>query len=352
MTRFRRFVPTLVLLAGAFVSWVAHADTRTIHFLTWPDYIDPLVVAAFEREHDARIEFTHFDSDEARDARLAGSAGRGFDLLMVNRLQLAKYARRGWLRRIPEARVPNRRHIDARWNTALGDAADYGLAYFWGTQGLAIRRDLYPDGISSWRELLRPPSALRGHVVMPAFTRELVAIALKANGDSANEADPKRIDAAGALLMGQKPHVRQYAYPHIDADSILLGDDVYVAPIYNGDALQLRALNDEIEYVLPEEGALLWADYLAVSHDARNLDLIHRFLDYLNEPEIAARQARWVRYASPNTAARALLDERYLDDPAIHPDADALQDAEWLEPLPPRVQRQLNGIGARLLLSP
>lgn len=50
----------------------AGADTdalavRELRLLTWPDYIDPEVVAGFERAFDARVTFDYFDSDDARD---------------------------------------------------------------------------------------------------------------------------------------------------------------------------------------------------------------------------------------------------------------------------------------------
>jgi spermidine/putrescine transport system substrate-binding protein len=64
--------------------------------------------------------------------------------------------------------------------------------------------------------------------------------------------------------------------------------------------LQARGEKPEIRLVLPEEGTMLWVDAMCVPATSKHADLAHAFIDFLHEPEVAARNAAFVRYATPN----------------------------------------------------
>ena len=123
-------VCSVIWLAVLFLCAPALAAAQTLHVYTWPEYIDPEVVSEFERSRNVTVRFTYFDSDETRDNDLAASAGRGYDVLMVNRLQLPSYVRRGWLEPLTEKHIPNRRHVEERWSDSLNEATNFGVAYF------------------------------------------------------------------------------------------------------------------------------------------------------------------------------------------------------------------------------
>ncbi len=330
----------------------ARAEPVILKFLTWSEYTDPVAVAAFEKKFNARIQFRYFESDEARDQELAVRDGDGFDLIMVNDIQLQEYASRGWLHRLDEQDIPNRRHLEKRWSRAFPAAKDYGVIYFWGTLGIAYRSDFFPEGLGSWRDLLEPPEELRGKILMPSFARELVGFALKAQGASINTVDAGELNAAGRMLQQQKPFVPVYGYSNLDRTSVLVSGDIWAAPMYNGDVLKLQAYTDSLRYVMPAEGGMLWADYLTISSRSRHKALASQFINFLNRPQIAARQAEFVNYATPHTPAKALLDEAFLNNPVIYPSASEIERSEFLQTLPARAQRKINGIGAELLLAP
>jgi putrescine transport system substrate-binding protein len=80
--------------------------------------------------------------------------------------------------------------------------------------------------------------------------------------------------------------------------------------------------NMTIDYRIPKEGTLLWVDSLAIPADSKNVDNALKFIDYLNDPQVAANGVNYVSYASPNTAALALVDPEVKDNPAIYPPDD------------------------------
>ncbi len=101
-------------LSMLFTPGALAAAGQELVFLTWADYLDPEVVAEFEREHGVKIRFAYFESDDGRDEMLGNSDGKGYDLAVVNGLMLQVYARRNWLAPVSSLEVPNLRHIEPR----------------------------------------------------------------------------------------------------------------------------------------------------------------------------------------------------------------------------------------------
>lgn len=325
----------------------AYAE-RQLNIFTWSEYIDPDVVKEFEELYDARVEFSYFESDRARDEKLVAVAAQGFDLFLVNSTQVERYGKRGWLAPIDWNLVPNSENIDTKWMTAFNGVETYAVPYFWGTMGIAYRKDMIPQGFTSWMDLLEPIEELEGKILMVADSRELTAIALKSANFPVNTNDSRHLRQARNLLMAQKPFVKGYAYPSLDEQSIMSTGEIWAATMYSGDVLMLQEHDDHIAYSIPEEGALLWIDYLTIAQTSQNKVLAHQFLNFINRADIAARLAEWVYYASPNLAAVPLISEEHKANKTIHPDANTLDKSEFIRPIAPRTSRTINNIGAEL----
>ncbi len=65
----------------------------------------------------------------------------------------------------------------------------------------------------------------------------------------------------------------------------------------------------------------MWFDNLAVPRTARNPLEAPRLIDYLQQPEVAARNSNFISYANGNLASQKLVDRKIVDDPTIYPDA-------------------------------
>jgi putrescine transport system substrate-binding protein len=76
----------------------------------------------------------------------------------------------------------------------------------------------------------------------------------------------------------------------------------------------------EIAYAIPKEGAQLWFDNVAIPRDARNLAEAHEFINFLQQPEVAAKNSNFVSYANGNLASQKLINKDVLEDRTIYPD--------------------------------
>ncbi len=303
-----------------------NADGAVLRLLNWSEYMDPELLDAFEQETGVTVEELYFENDLVRDQMvLQTDGGHGFDLFVLDDLILPFYIERGWLAPLEPELIPNLSNIAPRWQTLGPQFEDYAVPYFWGTLGIAYRADLIAEPITKWRQLLEPAEELRGRIVMLTDPYELVGSALFALGHAYNTSVDTELAAAAALLDRQRPHLYAYGYIALTEEADLVTGDVYAATMYSGEALYLQEFNENIRYVIPEEGSRVWVDYIAVAETSAQKEAAMRFIDFLNEPHNAAQLAQYVYFASPNTAAEALLPEDFLTDDVIYPPANVLE---------------------------
>ena len=333
----------LMTFGSAFAS-----EQRELQLLIWSEYLDPTVVAEFEASCNCRLRQIFYETDEDRDQMVQETEGDGFDVALLNDVMIAPYAKRGWLAPIDRSRIPNIKNVDPRWLSAFPDADTYAVPYFWGTLGIAYDSVKVTWPVDSWMDLFRPDEALRQKIIMLNDARDTIGMALLALGYSLNESDPKALAAAARLLEQQRPFVRTYSYVGLSAESGIVTGDFLMAMIYNGDAITLQKIDPSIRYVVPKEGSNLWADYLVVLKKSRNKDLALQFINFVNDPQIAARLARFSNYATPNKAAEKYLPEAFINNPAIYPPAAVLERSQTYQPLPATAVKARNAIFAKL----
>ncbi len=81
-------------------------------------------------------------------------------------------------------------------------------------------------------------------------------------------------------------------------NAIASGDAV-AAIGWSGDAVQLQADNPDIEFVMPDEGCILWSDNMVIPVGAPNPTAAYEFMNYVYEPENQAQIADYNYYLTP-----------------------------------------------------
>ncbi len=323
-------------------------ETRQLVLLNWDEYLDPEVIDRFEKKFNVRLVQIFYSSDETRTEKMIETDGLGYDVILTSGIDLGKYIKRGWVAPLDEKRLPNLKNISPRWRQGFVGAEKYAVPFSWGTTGIVYRADLVKTPITRWQQFFEPNAELRGRISFTGDSRDLISMALKALGYSANSEDPEQLKQVEKLLQAQKPYVRSYDYLSVKADSAIVKGEVAAAITYNTDALMVREHHDQITYVLPEGGGGLWVDCFVISAHSKNSELAYTFLNFINEPENAAQLARFAFMASPNLEAEKLLPKDFLANPVIYPDQESLKNSEFYRPIAPRSQRLRNAIAARI----
>ena len=342
-----RLLSIVCLACGLVCSIGAHAEELVL--LNWSDYFPPALKERFEAENGVTVREVFFESDQKRDGILAEEGGAGFDVVVLNGDKLGPYRALGWLRPLSEEQVPNLRHMEERWRDIHPSGAGYALPLFWGTLGIAYRADLVESPPDSWWDLLRPSDALCGRIMMNSDGRDLISIALKANGLSVNSTDARDIELAAHALELQKPCVKEFGFMDINSSADMVKGTVVAATMYNGDAVKLREFHQDIRFAHPVEGSVMWVDYLAIMAAARNPELAARFLNFIYEPENLVEYAEWVYYPTTNAAAEARLSETFKGDPGICPPVEVRDALEVERTLNVRATRVRNRVVSQLM---
>ena len=134
----------------------------------------------------------------------------------------------------------------------------------------------------------------------------------------------------------------------------LASGEICLAVGFSGDVKQAQKRAAEakngvdVAYAIPKEGAQLWFDNLAIPKDAKNVAQAHAFINYLQKPEVAAKNSNLISYANGNLASQKLVDKEVLDDPTIYPDADTMSRLYTIKVYDAATQRLMNRLWTRI----
>lgn len=300
-------------------------EKSTLVFLTWEDYIDGDLVHEFEKNHHAKIEFVYFEHDEERDDMVASPGGRVFDVIMVDGQSMSTYSRLNWLAPITSTTIPNIKNYNDMWRKFRPEAVGFGVPYAWGTAGIAYRKDLVGFPVDSLAILFDPPTDLHHKIIMTPQILEMIPAALSFLGVNPNSTDDVDLKRAEKLLLAQRPYVQSYNALQLDEESALVTGGASVAYTYSGDALILQDFNDNIEYVVPKEGSPLWIDFLAVSSKSYQKELALKFLNFMSDSNVIAKNIETTYSASFNDIANMKAPKEIRENPIIfHRDTSQL----------------------------
>ncbi len=339
----------LLMLLCLCISASVHAGESTLVILSRDNAIAPTLVSAFETRYNARIEQLNYFSDEHRSQMLINSDAQGIDLILTSGNDLSLYIRRGWIMPLDVSLIPTLEHVSPIWRHAFEQANTHAVPSTWGTIGILYRRDLLTTPLTHWRQLYQPLPELKGRISMSTNGDELIDMGLKALGYSLNSNSREHLAKVEELLSAQKPFVKSYARFSPDKHADILSGAILASMANNGEAARLQKHNPSLVYVVPEEGSSIWVDYFAIVRKSREPRLAHRFINFINQPENAALQARYLNYATANTAAEQFLPEQFLQDPVIYPGASVHARSEFTRHLDADAVRYRNAISADLL---
>ena len=155
----------LTLLSAPLVAQQGAAP-RELVFLTWSEYMDPELINAFENKYAAKVRMVYFENDDTRDEMLLLTEAEGYDVILTSGIAIRNYHKRNWLASITSNQVPNLKYIDQKWLGIFEDAAGFSVPFFWGTTGIAYRKDLVGYEINSWNQLFEPDEKLHKKILM------------------------------------------------------------------------------------------------------------------------------------------------------------------------------------------
>jgi spermidine/putrescine transport system substrate-binding protein len=90
--------------------------------------------------------------------------------------------------------------------------------------------------------------------------------------------------------------------------------DIAACVGWSGDVIQLNFEDENVQFVSPESGVMLWSDNMQVPNRATHQANAEALMNYYYEPAVAAELAAYVNYICPVEGAR---DEMEKIDPEL-----------------------------------
>lgn len=338
----------------------ARADDKVLNVDNWSDYIQPSVIADFEKQTGIKVNYDVFDSNEILETKLL-TGHTNYDLVVPSGAFLERQLQADIYRKLDKSLLPNLKNVDpdvARATALYDPGNQYAVDYMWITSGVGYNvasiRARMPDApVDSWRMLFDPAVVAKfqdcGVSILDAAS-EVVGTVLLYLGRNPNSNSPEDLKAAEAALHAIRPYVR-----HVDSSSYidnLANGDVCLAMGWSGDIKQAhdRAAEADkgvITYTIPKEGAISNYDVLAIPADAPHAKNAHLFIDFLLRPDVAASNSNLIKYANAVNPDIQPLNPAVRADPGVYPPAQVRARLTPERPRPPEYQRLLTRMWTR-----
>ena len=333
-----------------------NVDKGTIRILVWSDYftgetetigpdgrmirteIKEAVITSFENQTNIKVDITLFESSEEL-YRLLTADGASYDIAMPAGFMVRRLQDEGWLRRIRASAVPNSQYIDSRrFKLEFDPEMAFALPYIWGSAGIAYNIDKVDAIPRHWSDLFDRSKKRDDEKIRIALLddgRFTLSAALIYLGYSPSTRVLAEIEAAGQLVRSLRSSVGSLE-TGLMAQKLASGS-IHLALAWSGDVTSAMRTNKSIRLQLPVAGSVTFKDCFVLPYTPaeklaastgrgvpwteRQADAA-RFLNYLLEPEVAAKVTNFSCFATTLTAARKFVNRNILNGAAYFMNAN------------------------------
>jgi spermidine/putrescine transport system substrate-binding protein len=294
----------------------------------WTLYIDKKVLRDFRQETGARVKYIEDINDnqeffgKVRQPLQRGD-GIGRDIVVLTDWMAGRWIRLNYLEPLDKKNIPNERNLrDNLRNVAFDKGRRFTLP--WQSGMTAIGYDSKQTGgeVTSIEQFFDPK--YKGKVTMLSDARDAASMVLLMQGKRPDQATLDDIKGAIEFIdeQNRKGHIRRFTGNDYTKD--LAGGNIAMAQAYSGDVIQLQADNAALRLSIPEEGAILWSDNMMIPQKPRTAYGAEVFMNYVYDPEVAAKIAAYVNYVPPVKGAQEVLartNPELADNALIFPSA-------------------------------
>ena len=318
---------------------------KELIFYDWAGDLIESVFDDFAEAYGIEVKYVIYETPEEAVANIR--AGEQYDVVVLENEYVPSLVDEGFLARIDYRNVQNFNHISANFRDLAYDPGNrHSIPYSWGTTGLVVRTDMVEEPVNRWLDMWDPRYA--GKVVGWLIPRYTLGAALKSLGYSINSEDAGELEDALQHLIDLKPNAIWLTTEETSAYH-LASDEAVMALGWAYDAQVGQQEHEAIEYILPDDGTILWGDNFVIPANSPRKHEAELFLDFVLRPKVTAQIVSLNYYPMASEAAMPLIDPEILNDPVIYPRNEDLKNAEILLQLSPEGERLYAQIWERFM---
>ena len=329
---------------------------RVVNVCSWGEYIDESLIDQFEEATGIKVNYQTAESNEVLYSQLS-MGGVDYDVIVPSDYMISQLIEEDMLAELNYDNIPNFEKIDDRFKNLSYDPENkYTVPYTWGTLGIISNTAKVQEPITSWSAMFDPQYA--GNVLLINNSRDALGIALLYLGYSVNTTDEAEIQEAYQLIADA---VKNGVYQGKVMDEVfqkMEGGNAAIATYYAGDYLSMLENNEDLAYVVPEEGSNWFVDAMCVLKTSQHKEEAEAWINFMASTEANLRNMDYIWYASPNAEALetypAYYEETYGEplDPALYeimaPSQEVLDRCEAYLVLPAETRTLYNDLWTQL----
>jgi spermidine/putrescine transport system substrate-binding protein len=316
--------------------------TDKFTFSNWVAYIDEddngnargkgTTLYEFERQTGLKINYlTDFnDNDEYFNRSFSPMLGRGkpisADIVAPTNWMAARLISLGWTEKLLLDRIPNHKNIeDAYLDLPWDPGATSFMPWQAGIGGIAYDAGVTGRELKSANDLFDPE--FKGKIAMLTEMRDSVGLTMFGLGSDPASAKPDDVHAALDKIEEARNNGQILKFTGNEYLQDLSRGELAACVAWSGDIYSLESDRD-IRFIVPEEGGTQWFDTMVVPKGAQRPEDAAAWMNFVYDPENAARITEWVGYISPVKGVREVLEAAggdsaaVAEEPLVFPDDD------------------------------
>ena len=99
--------------------------------------------------------------------------------------------------------------------------------------------------------------------------------------------------------------------------------------------------DNDIQYILPKEGTIVWFDEMVILKNAQNVDEAYEFINFMLDAKNSAKAANKIMFPMANEAAFEFLEPALRNNPILFPSEEALQNVHIKRPYDMNAQKKI-----------
>ena len=287
----------------------------------WVDYSDPKNFKDYEKEFGLKVNVSGFGSNEEILAKLR-AGGSKYDVISPTGYAVKTMADLGLIIPLTHELIPNLSNLSPAFKETDYDPGnkfsvpkDYGVtSFYWMTD----KTDFDGKTIAECFEFMKSPEAKDLKVNFLEGGTQIMSLALAALGYDINTEDEGEVEEAKQLLLDVKPNVDTINSTYIERAS---RGEIDFGMGWNGDVrraiVAMEKKGREMVYLVPEGPTEYWVDNWVIPSDGEHPVAAHKWINFLLEPDKAAREMNYHQFAVPAVEMEG-LDQDLAEDPVIN----------------------------------
>ena len=269
------------------------------------------------------------DNDEwfgKNQAALKAGNAIGRDITVLTDWMAARMVRLGYVEKLDKEALANASNLVAALQSPGWDPnRDYSMPWQSGLTGIGYDPERVGGEITSIAQLLDDPK-LKGKVTFLTEMPDTMGLMLQLDGADATKVDEAAFDKAIERLQAAVDSGQIRQFTGNDYAPLLAKGDVWACVAWSGDMVQLKLENPNLEFVIPDEGGMIWTDNMLIPTGG-DAFTASTFMNFVYDPKVAAQIEAYVNYICPVEGAKEeirAIDASLADNPLIFPDEATL----------------------------